>query len=96
MITLYEALQDASDLIEAEDAGVAKEQIDNVLLFLQHKYPLEYSFKKAMVEVEMKENPPLCSHCNGSGEGRASDTACSQCGGEGIDYNLINKLINEA
>lgn len=30
-------------------------------------------------------NPPLCSACNGSGEGQYDGTRCRSCGGSGAD-----------
>lgn len=35
-------------------------------------------------ERELEQDPPLCSNCNGSGEGYADGSKCWICRGQGV------------
>lgn len=36
--------------------------------------------------VELKEyEPPICHHCNGSGEGYSDGSRCQMCNGKGVN-----------
>lgn len=95
MVTVYDALREVSDLMDACEPEVAKPQLDNVLLCLAKKYPLTYSYNKALIEIEFEEAPLTCQQCDGSGEGRAAGTTCSKCKGSGQDQDLMTHLLNK-
>lgn len=38
-----------------------------------------------------REEPPICHHCNGTGEGMTPDSTCTSCKGSGVEYPKDDK-----
>jgi len=43
------------------------------------------NLRKAIKDRDDLDNPPLCAHCNGSGEGQYDGTRCPVCRGTGTE-----------
>jgi hypothetical protein len=75
-----------SVLVDDETEEIVLEEDKPILTFPRPEHQ-EHEFygEEDDEEDENDLDPPLCVHCNGSGEGMWDGSTCNVCGGEGID-----------
>lgn len=74
-----------SVLVDDETEEIVLEEDKPILTFPRPEHQEHEYYGEEEDDDDEDFTPPLCVHCNGSGEGMYDGSTCRSCGGEGID-----------